>query len=335
MGRFLFLFSLFLVSPVVAQDLVAEIKELHKEKIELLKKKQQLLEEASILEKTLQDFTIKQIQMNESIAHQRKQIEAKLPLLIRLGRVNPLKLLVDTAAGKDTIHGIILMRSLSHSLKQELQRLQATSSEISALSKEMEVKKKVQAQLLEGLHVQHNQLEAFEKAKFEELTKAELEKLSKEEDINFLLNEAHATLSKKVQSASKASAKQDLPFRWLEQPVAGKVVVDKELQKKFSPGAQGIIFETKKNAEVFAPSEGTIVFKGPFKNQGDILIIEAGEKVYTILMGMHKINAEIGESVYAGQKIGSMAGYGASSPKLYLELRQKGKAIDPKGYFAQ
>ncbi|MDI9635417.1 M23 family metallopeptidase [Geitlerinema splendidum] len=283
----------------------------------------------------MQDFTIKQIQTNESISQQRKQIEAKLPLLLRLGRVNPLKLLVDTAAGKDTIRGIILMRSLSHSLKQELQRLQATSSEISALSKELEVKKKVQAQLLDSLQIQQTQLEAFEKVKFEELTKAELEKLSKEEDINFLLNEAHATLSKKAQSASKASAKQDLPFRWLEQPVAGKVVIDKELQKKFSPGAQGIIFETKKNAEVFAPSEGTIVFKGPFKNQGDILIIEAGEKVYTVLMGMHKINAEVGESVYAGQKIGSMAGYGASSPKLYLELRQKGKAIDPKGYFAQ
>lgn len=335
MSKFLFLFSLFFVSPLIAQDPVAEIKALNKEKIELLEKKQQLLEDASVLEKTLQDFTIKQIQTNESIAQQRKQIEAKFPLLLRLGRVNPLKLLVDTAAGKDTIRGIILMRSLSHSLKQELQRLQATSSEISALSKELEVKKKVQAQLLESLQIQQTQLEAFEKVKFDELTKVELEKLSKEEDINFLLNEAHATISKKAQSASKASAKQDLPFRWLEQPVAGKIVVDKELQKKFSPGAQGIIFETKKNAEVFAPSEGTIVFKGPFKNQGNILIIEAGEKVYTVLMGMHKINAEIGESVYAGQKIGSMAGYGASSPKLYLELRQKGKAIDPKGYFAQ
>lgn len=335
MGKFFFLFSLFLVSPALAQDLVTEIKALHKERAHLLDKKQQLLEEASVLEKTLQDFTIKQIQMNENIALQRKQIEAKLPLLIRLGRVNPLKLLVDTATGKDTIRGIILMRSLSHSLRQELQRIQATSTEISALSKELEVKKKVQAQLLESLLVQHTQLEAFEKAKLEQLTKTELEKLSKEEDINFLLNEAHTTLSKKAQSASKASSSQDLPFRWLEQPVAGKIIKDKELQKKFSPDAQGIIFETKKNAEVFAPSEGTVVFKGPFKNQGDILIIETGEKVYTILMGMHKINAEIGESVYAGQKVGSMAGYGASSPKLYLELRQKGKAIDPKDYFAQ
>jgi septal ring factor EnvC (AmiA/AmiB activator) len=335
MGKFLVLFCCLFLSPAIAQDLVTEIKELHKERANLLDKKQQLLEEASVLEKTLQDFTTKQIQMNESIAHQRKQIEAKLPLLIRLGRVNPLKLLVDTAAGKDTIRSIVLMRSLSHSLKQELQRVQATSTEILALSKELEVKKKVQAQLLESLHFQDSQLEAFEKAKLEQLTNTELEKLSKEEDINFLLNETRATLSKKTQSASKASSNQDLPFRWLEQPVAGKIVKDKELQKKFSPGAQGIIFETKKNAEVFAPSEGVVVFKGPFKNQGEILIIEVGKKVYTILMGMHKINAEVGESIYAGQKVGSMAGYGASSPKLYLELRQKGKPIDPKDYFAQ
>lgn len=335
MGKFLFLFSFLFFSPVVAQDLVTEVKEVYKEKINLLQEKQRLLEEASVLEKTLQDLTIKQTQMNENIALQRKQIEAKLPLFVRLGRVDPLKLLVDTAAGKDTIRGIILMRSLSHSLKQQLQRLQADFTEISALSQELEMKRKTQAQLLEGLHFQHSQLEAFEKVKLEQLTSAELEKLSKEEDINFLLNETRATLSKKTKSASKAASTQELPFRWLEKPVAEKIVEDKELQKKFNPNAQGIIFETKKNAEVFSPSEGTVVFKGPFKNQGDILIIEAGEKVYTILMGMHKINAEIGESVYAGQKIGSMAGYGANSPKLYLELRQKGKAIDPKGYFAQ
>jgi len=335
MGKFLLLFSLLLLSPAVAEDLVAEVKEVYKEKITLLQEKQRLLEEASVLEKTLQDLTTKQAQMNESIALQRKQIEAKLPLLARLGRVDPVKLLVDTAAGKDTVRGIILMRSLSHALNQQLQSLQATSTEISALAQELEMKRKMQGQLLETLQFQHGQLEAFEQEKIEQLTKAELEKLSKEEDINVLLDETRATLSKKKSKTQKPSTVQKLPFRWLEQPVTGKMVEDKELQKKFSPGAKGVIFETKKNAEVFAPAEGTIVFKGPFKNQGDILIIETGEKVYTILMGMHKINAEIGESVYAGQKVGSMAGYGASSPKLYLELRQKGKTIDPTDYFAQ
>jgi septal ring factor EnvC (AmiA/AmiB activator) len=335
MGKFLLLVSLLLLSPAVAEDLVTEVKEVYKEKVTLLQEKQRLLEEASVLEKTLQELTTKQNQMNESITLQRKQIEAKLPLLARLGRVDPVKLLVDTAAGKDTVRGIILMRSLSHALNQQLQSLQATSTEISALAQELEMKRKMQGQLLETLQFQHGQLEAFEQAKLEQLTKAELEKLSKEEDINFLLDETRATLSKKKSKTPKSSTVQKLPFRWLEQPVTGKMVEDKELQKKFSPGAKGVIFETKKNAEVFAPAEGTIVFKGPFKNQGDILIIETGEKVYTILMGMHKINAEIGESVYAGQKVGSMAGYGANSPKLYLELRQKGKTIDPTDYFAQ
>lgn len=335
MGRFLVLVSFLLLSSASAQETETEVKEIYKEKITLLKEKQRLLEEASILEKTLQDLTVKQIQMKESIVLQRKQIEAKLPLLARLGRMDPLKLLVDTAAGKDSIRGIILVRSLSQALNQQLQSLQATSTEISALTRELEMKRKMQAQLLEALQFQHGQLEAFEKEKLEQLTQAELEKLSKEEDINVLLDETRATLSKKEGKVSKKTEKKDLPFRWLEQPVTGKIVEDQELQKKFSPGVKGVIFETKKNAEVFSPTEGTIVFKGPFKNQGDILIIETGEKVYTILMGMHKINAEVGESVYAGQKVGSMAGYGANSPKLYLELRQKGKAIDPMDYFAQ
>ena len=323
------------ITPLWGKDIVQEIKDSQKERVDLLKKKEHLLEEAGSLERKLQELNLKQRQMEESITLQRKEIQDKLPLMLRLGRTDPLRILVDGAASKDTIRGLILLRSLSRSLKQQYQRLHAASSENSALRQDIKLKQQNQNQLLQGLDFQHAQLEAFEASKFKELAQSELDKLSGENDINDLLKDTDTALSKTKRKISKTTAEKDLPFRWLEKPVSGKIVKDKDLQKKFSPHAKGIIFETKKNADVYSPSDGTVVFKGPFKNQGDILIIEIGDKVHTVLMGMHKISAETGQSVYAGQKVGKMAGYGTTSPKLYLELRQKGKAIDPKDYFIQ
>src|SRR3990167_3320582 len=323
------------ITPLLGKDIVQEIKDSQKERVDLLKKKEHLLEEAGSLEKKLQELNLKQRQMEESITLQRKEIQDKLPLMLRLGRTDPLRILVDGAASKDTIRGLILLRSLSRSLKQQYQRLHAASSENSALRQDIKLKQQNQNQLLQGLDFQHAQLEAFEASKFKVLAQSELDKLSGENDINDLLKDTDTALSKTKRKISKTTAEKDLPFRWLEKPVSGKIVKDKDLQKKFSPHAKGIIFETKKNADVYSPSDGTVVFKGPFKNQGDIIIIEIGDKVHTVLMGMHKISAETGQSVYAGQKVGKMAGYGTTSPKLYLELRQKGKAIDPKDYFIQ
>lgn len=331
----LILMTCVLTTPLLAVDLIEEIKSSQKERIELLKQKEHLLEQAGCLEKNLQDLYLKQQQTQESLAHQHQEIQTKLPLMLRLGRADSLRILVDKAAGKDTLRGLILLRALSRSLKQQLQRLQATATELSSLKQELELKKQTQYQLLQGLNFKYVQLEALEASKLEALIQSERDRLSGENDINTLLDETSTTLSKTKRKVAKASAGRDLPFRWLEKPASGKTIEDKELQQKFSPHATGIIFETRKNAEVYSPSDGTVVFKGPFKNQGDILIIEIGDKVYTVLMGMHKISAETGQSVYAGQKVGTMAGYGASSPKLYLELRQEGKAIDPKEYFAQ
>ncbi len=115
----------------------------------------------------------------------------------------------------------------------------------------------------------------------------------------------------------------------------GEIVHDASLQKNFSPQSQGVIFKTEKNADVFAPAKGVVVFRGPFLSQKEILIINHGSHVHTVLMGMDKIRADVGQTVYAGENIGSMAGYGKTAPLLYVELRQKGKPIDPLPYFVE
>lgn len=343
MGKlFGFLFLLFLAIPACAQtthkEIIEtqtrqEIIEIQKQKIALLQGQKRLLDEAAAFEKTLHNLSLVYTGKKKHLTKQQGEISTKLLLLAHLGRANPLRLLVDPTTGQNTLRGVILIRVFTASLKRQMQKAQAELNEIKALTKDLEAKSKSHLQLLQDIELKQNQLANLKSQKIADWKKIELGRLAEDDDINSLLGETRETLSKTGRSAIAAAKAQNLPFYQLERPVAGKIIKDASLQNKFSPQSQGIIFEARKNAEVLAPFEGKVVFKGPFQTQGDILILDHGKKVQTVLMGMHKIDAYVGQRVYAGEKLGTMAGYGASSPKLYLELRQKGKAIDPQPYF--
>jgi septal ring factor EnvC (AmiA/AmiB activator) len=299
-----------------------------------LLEQKRLQEEVTLLEKKLEDLLIQKEKREKEAQLHQNEISTNLPFLARLGRVSPLRILVDPMASQNTLRGIILVRILTRSLKHHIQRVQAELNEIAALSKDFEWKSQNHLQLLQTIEIQKSELKALEIQKIEDWKQSEIDRLANEEDVNVLLDEARSTVSKTEKKANAAAALQGLPFRHLGLPVIGKVIEDTALQDKFAPHSQGVVFETKKNAEVISPSQGKVVFKGPFQNQGEILIIDHGEKVHSVFIGMHKIDAQIGQNVYAGEKLGMMAGYGSSPPKLYFELRQKGKAIDPKPYFA-
>lgn len=333
MGRFLVVLLLFFLGPpLYARDLLQEIQDIQKQKSDLFQEHKRLLLELSTLERTLFDLSWQYEQKKKDIALQQKEVSEKLPLLARLGRMNPLRILVDVSTGQSTLRGIILLKTLIMSLKRQIQSIQAELLEIEGLSQEFDLKSQAYQTLIASIEAQQAELSVLEGQKVEEYTQSEIDRLSQVEDINALLDESYAALSKAKRKASAKTTGAGLPFRWLERPVNGQIVEDKSLQKKYGPHGKGIIFSTHKNAEVMAPTQGKVVFKGPFQNQGDILILDHGEKIYTVLMGMHKIDAQMGQSVYAGEKLGTMAGYGATLPKLYLELRQGGKAIDPRPY---
>lgn len=311
-----------------------EISIVKKQKEILSLEQQRLLKEADTIEKMIQGLSLISDNKRQQLVDHQDEISKTLPLLVRLERANPIRMMVDPTTGEYKVRGIILMRFLISSVKYKMQQIEAELNDITIMSNDLEIKNESTRQLLQELEHQKARLSLLENKKTEAWTKEELDRLSKENDINTLLDESRSTLSKTARAASAATALKGLPFRRLEKPVVGKIFKDAALQSKFSPHSQGLFFETPKNAQVCAPAKGKVTFKGPFRTHTEILIIDHGEKAHTILMGMNKIDADIGKNVYAGEKLGTMAGYGSELPKLYLELRHKGKSIDPTPYFA-
>jgi septal ring factor EnvC (AmiA/AmiB activator) len=332
MGKIL-MCLLLLGSSGFAKEAPKQVTTLRKQHLALLVKQKKLLEEDALLKQKLHDLALKEQEDKSLMARHQEEIATQLLLLARFGRANPLHLLVESTASHTTIRGIILMRALTASLKGKVVKIKAELNDLASLRQDLQIKSQEQQHVLQTIQDQQTQVKALKMETVEDWQKQEEELLAAEDDVNTLLEVSQAVLSKGEQAAQKEAAAKGLPFNRLERPVVGKIIKKAALQNKFSPHSQGMLFETKKNAEVFSPSKGTVVFKGPFRSQGEIVIIDHGKHVHTVFMGMDKISAEVGQNVYAGEKLGVMAGYGKTLPVLYVELRQNGKAINPESYF--
>lgn len=101
-----------------------------------------------------------------------------------------------------------------------------------------------------------------------------------------------------------------------------------------SPTSKGITIATREGAQVIAPFDGKVVYAGEFRGYGLILIIEHGKRYHTLLAGVERVDAVVGQWILAGEPIGVMTDDGVRKPELYLELRRNGQAINPLPWLA-
>ncbi len=97
---------------------------------------------------------------------------------------------------------------------------------------------------------------------------------------------------------------------------------------------KGIVIETLPAAQVVAPYDGDVAFAGLFRGYGLLLIIEHDEGYHTLLTGLSRIDAVIGQSVIAGEPVGVMGQPTLEPPHLYVELRRAGQPINPLPWLA-
>ncbi len=110
-------------------------------------------------------------------------------------------------------------------------------------------------------------------------------------------------------------------------PVAGRLV------RGFgSPGeggpARGLTFSAAPGARVVTPCAGSIAFAAPFRSYGHLVIVECGAGQHLVLGGMARLDVRAGQRLRAGEPVGVLAPSG--SPTLYVELRRRGEAVDPR-----
>lgn len=100
---------------------------------------------------------------------------------------------------------------------------------------------------------------------------------------------------------------------------------------------KGISIATRPGAQVTTPCDGWVVYAGPFRSYGQLLILNAGGGYHVLIAGMERISVNIGQFVVTGEpvatmgatsQIASILAAAPSQPVLYVEFRKDGTPID-------
>jgi len=117
-------------------------------------------------------------------------------------------------------------------------------------------------------------------------------------------------------------------------PARGKMKTRFGQTQNDGRAARGIVIAARKGAQIVAPYDGKVVYAGEFRSYGQILIIEHGGRYHTLLAGLGRVDAVVGQWLLAGEPVGVLGGTRTSAPELYLELRHAGRPINPLPWLA-
>jgi septal ring factor EnvC (AmiA/AmiB activator) len=321
--------------------------------------------------------------IRRSLLERRDVLAEVLAALQRMGRHPPPALLVRPEDALSSVRSAILLgavvpdlRAAAAKLADDLKKLVALKADISAehdrlradATKLLEDRARVQLLIEE----KRNEASASAAALADEQRKAE-DLAGKAANLKDLIGrmeaqiaaaaEASAAAEKAAaEAAAKAAAEPAKPTSLgsagrlapavafddakglLPKPVIGSVVVGFGDKDNLGGRSQGISMATRAAAQVTSPCDGWVVYAGPFRSYGQLLIINAGGGYHVLLAGMERIDVQLGQFVLAGEPVAMMASQrlasagaapvGAAQPVLYVEFRKESTPIDPAPWWA-
>jgi septal ring factor EnvC (AmiA/AmiB activator) len=135
-----------------------------------------------------------------------------------------------------------------------------------------------------------------------------------------------------------ASARKMLPL-----PVNGARIREFGAPDGAGGTEKGLSLATRPGGQITAPCDGWVVYAGPFRNYGQLLILNAGGGYHVLLAGMERISVDLGQFVVTGEPVAVMGGQvqtaaplavGSNRPVLYVEFRKDGVPVDPGPWWA-
>lgn len=305
------------------------------------------------LEDKLNELNEEADRRRAKLRQRHKQMQGTLAAMERLARNPPEALLLAPGHPIQVVRSATLLRAAVPQIQSRAQSLQ---EEIAALGR-------VQADILaqfeqlkaatDALEEERRKMRALvtRKASLRRLTDVEKQRIAKR--VAQLtararsLRELFGSLRGKNPAPRRPGAK--APPRAHKGPVAirsfprrggvtlparGRVVKAYGQSTGYGNTAKGITIAARAGAQVVAPFDGKVVFAGPFRGYGQILIIEHRGGYHTLLAGLGRLDSSVGQWLLAGEPIGAMAGNSGKKPQLYLELRRQGQPINPLPWVA-
>jgi septal ring factor EnvC (AmiA/AmiB activator) len=328
-------------------------------------------ERIQAVEARLDTLTSSESALRGSLEARRDTIASVLAALQRMGRRPPPALLARPDDILSAVRTSMLLGAVLPELRDETASLATDLAELVRLRRSIDAEREGLKAELAGLATEQERVSALVEARQERLVAAEAETGDQRLRAEALAREAKSLteLLDRMQgeAATEAQARQlrqrfaaaafrdparlapKLPFAeakgTLPKPASGPVLRAFGTADGLGGTMRGLAIGTRADSLVTAPADGWVVFAGPFRSFGRLLIINAGNGYYLLFAGMDRASVEVGQFVLAGEPIGQMgkvaspsAALGtveAGSPVLYVEFRKDGLPVDPGPWWAK
>ncbi len=309
-----------------------------------------------------------------SLASRRNVLAEVLGALQRMGLNPPPAILVRPEDALSSVRSAILLGAVVPELRQQTDLLLADLTEQSRVRASIEAERARLTAAVGDQAAEKKRLSMLleAKQKLQADTEAELtaekqhsqDLAAKASSLKDLIASLEADARKKKAADAKASGDNaesaslsvpegnrltaSAPFSALQGQIALPVIgkVKRRFGTDDGNGAmmQGDMVATQSGAIVTAPADGNVLYAGPFRSYGQLLILNAGDGYHVVLAGMSRISVVTGQPVLAGEPVGAMgearvASSSASkdenaTPELYVEFRKDGKPVDPHPWWA-
>jgi septal ring factor EnvC (AmiA/AmiB activator) len=350
-----------------SQSLAAELADLRQKAIGAARATQDSESLLTRLEHKLRKAKEDLHRQEKSLAKRRKEIGGTLLALERLSRNPPRALLLSPSKPMEVVHQAMLLRTSlpiiqnrAEELRENVLELARTRDDIDQQLKELKHASALytsQRKMLDSLISRKAGLLHETDAERKQITKR-LKRLTRQAaTLKELFDRLEAERpppppaapaqsehagkpAKKPQTAALSLPRPNSLRRFPDHgsitlPVRGELSQHFGEATPYGGTAKGITIKTRPAARVVAPYDGKVVFAGPFRGYGQILIIEHAGGYHSLLSGMERVDTGVGQWLLAGEPVGVMAKAGNGNPRLYFELRRDGQPINPLPWFAE
>ena len=301
-----------------------------------------------------------------------KELTPLLPLIERLSLYPAETLLALPARPDASLDGLLVLRGLARQLELDAEALRAEQAEVARLSEGMarqehRLTDAQSAQAAQAAELDRQITDAQSRSRAAEDAGSDAARRAAEQaaqadtlrsalgalDLARKQDEARAqadaaAAARRKQDAAAADARQRQAALTqpagpglgeargqLGAPVVGSVVRAFGEAGDAGP-ASGISFGAPPAARVSAPCGGRVVFAGPFRSYGQLMIVDCGGGYHFVLAGLDRLDVAVGRPVQPGEPVGAMAAWDprtpGARPLLYVELRDHGQPVNPAPY---
>ena len=320
------------------RSLLAELRKLEVDRAIKVEQLEQIERDVAGVQAKLAEATSRTEALKGEADRQRPDVDARLVQIYKLGRAGYWRLLLDVSSLREVGRAYRTAAALGRIDRDRVEEHRRT---MAALAKE---RGKLQARAKELAVLQRKAQEASAAVERAVMARSDrVTAIDTRRDLNAQLTGELQDAQRKLQAtltqiaAGRPATATTLPIR----PFQGALpwpVVDGVLSARFGPRAAGVAgppvrsgieLSVPEGHPVHAVHEGTVAFADLFSGYGTLVIVDHGDKVYSLYGHLASATVNMGDHVDPSITVGLAGRNPSGNPSLYFELRVDGRPVDP------